>query len=223
MSSYTEEVYHAIYEKILDGIFLPGEKLHIAKLAEMFEVGLSPVREALSRLTATNFVEVISQRGFKVASLSIEDLNDIYSTRTHIEKIALTLSIECGDANWEANLIAAFHRLSHIENKTKLNSLEDYKTWEQYHREFNLALIASCGLNHLLMIQKKLYSETERYRRLWFLSGLKKNKTLQFSIKQKLIMEAALTRDAKKAGDLLQEHFEHAKKIISEYLLNLKV
>jgi GntR family transcriptional regulator, carbon starvation induced regulator len=216
MSSYTEDVYHAIYEKIIDGKFPPGAKLHIAKLAELFGVGLSPIREALSRLIATNFVKVISQRGFIVAPLSITDLNDIYTTRTHIEKISLTLSIKQADANWEANLLAAFHRLSQIERKTKIDTFEEYKVWEKYHREFNLALIANCGLNHLLMIQEKLYHETERYRRIWFHAGLKKDNVLKFSYKQKAIMEAALAHDVKKATQLLEEHFERAKKMISE-------
>src|SRR5262249_23055655 len=139
MSSYTEEVYQAIYEKILEGTLLPGEKLHIAKLAEMFGVGLSPIREALSRLTATGLVAAISQRGFKVSPLSREDLNDIYTTRMYIEKIALTLSIENGDENWEANLIAAFHRLSQMEKKINIDTVEKYKLWEKYHREFNSA------------------------------------------------------------------------------------
>lgn len=223
MSSQTEVIYQAIYENILDGTLSAGEKLHIGKLAKRFAVGLSPVREALSKLTGTNLVIAISQRGFKVLPLSLEDMDDLYTTRIQIEKIALTLSIEKGDANWEANLLAAFHLLSQAEKKETLNTIEDYKFWEKHHRVFNLALIAACGLKHLLIIQEKLYQQTERYRRIWFLAGLKKNSILTFSTKQKLIMEAALARDVEKAASLLEDHFENAKTLISDYLRNLSL
>ncbi len=218
MSSCADKVYETIYEKILDGSFAPGERLHIAKLAHMFDVALSPVREALSRLTATDLVIAQSQRGFKVAPISIEDLKDIYATRTLIEQIALTRSIEQGDDNWEAGLLATFHRLSQIEKKMELDTLKKYKEWEKLHRAFNEALISACGLQHLLLIQQKLYQQTERYRRIWFFAGLEKKNVLKFSIKQKSIMEAALARDVGKAVQLLAKHFEDAQKMILVFL-----
>jgi len=218
MGSYVEDVYQALYEQILDGTLKPGEKLHIAKLAEMFGVGLSPVREALSRLIGTHFITALSQRGFIVTSLSLDDMQDIYATRTYIEKIALALSIENGNADWEANLLAAYHRLSQVEKKTAVDTIEAYKNWEKYHRDFNKALIAACGLKHLLLMQENIYQQTERYRRLWFLAGLKEDKILKFSIKQKAIMDAAIDHNIQKATHLLEEHFESAKKHISEFL-----
>ncbi len=219
MTSRTDEVYQAIYEDIMKGTLYPDQKLHIAQLAEKFDVGLSPVREALSKLTATNLVIAMSQRGFKVAPISLADLNDIYATRTHIEKIALALSIEKGDANWEAELLAAFHRLSQIEKKTKIAEMMEYRLWEKHHRAFNLALISACGLSHLLRIQENLYQETERYRRIWVFAGLEDHQVLQFSEKQKAIMDAALDRDAHKATTLLEQHFANAQKLIEKYLL----
>ncbi len=218
MTSMTDQVYQAIYEEIINGTLHPNQKLHIAQLAEKFDVGLSPIREALSRLIATNLVIAISQRGFKVASISREDLDDIYTTRTFIEKIALKLSIEKGDENWEGELISAFHCLSHTESKMDQLDFTSYQRWEKHHRAFNLKLIGACGLNHLLQIQEKLYHETERYRRIWVFAGMQENRVLKFSVKQKALMEAALARDTEKATHLLEEHFAHAKKLIAQYL-----
>lgn len=222
MQSHVDTVYQAIHEMILNGTIDPGEKLHIAKLAKQFDLALSPVREALSKLTATGLVVAESQRGFKVASISKEDLEDIYTTRCLIEQVALTRSIQLGDTIWEANLVAAFHRLLHIEKKLELNSLKKYKDWEKLHREFNLALLSACGLKHLLLIQEKLYQQTERYRRIWFFSGLEKGNIVNFSSKQREIMEAALARDSKKAVHLLDKHFENARKMILKPLTATK-
>jgi GntR family carbon starvation induced transcriptional regulator len=218
MDSLSDKAYHKIYEEILCGNLRPNQKLHIAQLAKKFEVGLSPVREALSRLTATNLVKAESQRGFKVAPMSLEDLNDIYTTRAHIESIALTLSIEKGGAEWEAALVASFHLLSQTEKSLEKLTEETYNQWELRHRAFNYNLINACGLKHLLQIQEKLYYETERYRRIWVFAGLRENRVLSFSAKQKNIMKAALSRDATKAVSLLVQHYENARRLIAQSL-----
>ena len=126
----------------------------------------------------------------------------------------MTLSIEKGDADWEAELLAAYHRLSHVEKTTKFTSFEDYLVWEKYHRAFNRALISACGLKHLLSVQEKLYQLTERYRRIWFLAGLKAHRALPFSLKQKQIMDASLARNLRQALKYLEKHYAQATKLI---------
>ena len=64
MDSLTDKVYQYIYEKILEGSLAPGERLQISMLSNQLEVALSPVREALSRLSTTGLVVAISQKGF---------------------------------------------------------------------------------------------------------------------------------------------------------------
>lgn len=218
MNSRTEDVYHQIYEEIISGHLKPGKKIPISELAQKFGVGLSPVREALSQLIATDFVIAVPQKGFMVASMSSEDLQDIYDTRAYIEQIALGLSIESGDEQWEADLLGAFHKLSQFEIKQSLGSMEQYKAWEERHRSFNLALIAGCKLKYLLKIQAKLYQQTERYRRMWLQTRIENGNMLYNAVKQKEIMDAALARDKSKALGLLQDYYREAQKRIRCFL-----
>lgn len=220
MRSRSEKVYQCLYEEILNGDLAPNQKLHIAKLAKKYGVGLSSVREALSQLLATNLVHSSPQKGFKVVPISLEDLHDVYTTRSLVEQMALKRAIEQGDVEWEVNLVAAYHRLSTMENRMSIAKRKEYQIWEKAHRSFNLALIGACGLQHLLIIQERLYQETERYRRIWFLAGMKKHQVIRFSEKQKDIMQAALARDTSRAMELLQQHFENAQALISDYLQN---
>jgi hypothetical protein len=60
-------------------------------------VGLSPLREALSRLVVSGLVWAEGQRGFRVAPASIEDIQDISDVRTNVECLAFRQSIERGD------------------------------------------------------------------------------------------------------------------------------
>lgn len=214
MSSRTEKVYQQIYEDIISGQLKPGHKIHIADLTQKFGVGLSPVREALSMLTATDFVIAVPQKGFIVAPISVEDLNDIYETRTYVEQIALGLSIDKGNDEWEADSLSSFHKLYQFEVKQSITSIEQYKVWEERHRTFNQALIGGCGLKYLLKIQTKLYQQTERYRRQWLLARIEEGKMLYNALKQKKIMDAAISRNKDKALKLLEEYYQSAKQII---------
>ena len=218
MSSRTIDVYLQIYEDIISGQLKPGQKVLITALAKKYGVGLSPIREALSQLTATDFIVAIAQKGFSVAPISIEDLSDIYETRSCIEQIALTLSIEKGTEVWEADLLSAFHKLYHFEIKQMINSIEQYKKWEERHRGFNLALMGACGLKYLLNIQSKIYKQTERYRRIWLLARISDGNMLFNAEKQKNIMEASLSRNKNQATSLLDEYYKEAKNLIANHL-----
>ena len=221
MTTLIDSIYEKIHEEIIAGNLRPGQRLHISQLASHYQVGLSPVREALSRLLATELVTAISQKGFRVATVSLTDLSDIYKTRAYIECVALRLSIEQGNDEWEANIIAAYHRLAKFESEHSIKKLEDYKEWEIRHRAFNLALINACGLRHLLRIQDQLYNLTERYRRQWLIAGLKRIGGLPYAKEQKKIMDAALARDAALATKLLYKHFESATEVISSYFMRM--
>lgn len=212
-------IYDKLHEDIIAGHLKPGQKLHIAELAKQYHVALSPIREALARLSESELVIAKSQRGFTVSPLSQRDLLDLYKTRAYIEAIALNLSIENGNDDWEAEILAAFHRLAKFEEKLTLASVEHYNEWEKRHRAFNLALIKACGLRHLLDIQNKLYHLTERYRRKWLLAGLQHTSGLHYAKEQKKIMEAALNRNAEQATQLLHQHYEKALQVIEAYFI----
>lgn len=214
-----DKIYQYIHEDIISLQLKPGQRLHIAQLAEQYEVGPGPIREALSRLTSTELVTTLSQRGFRVASLSQADLYDVYQTRAHIEAIALTLSIEKGSDDWEADIIGSYHRLAKFESEHIIKNTADYRIWETRHRAFNFALINACQLTHLLRTQQQLYMLTERYRRQWLLAGAQYPDGLPYAKEQKKIMNAVLARDSSLAVKLLHKHFENAVEVIESYFI----
>ena len=73
--------YSALREEILNGTLLPGTKLRIRDLCERYSMGLSPLREALSRLASEGLAVQSAQRGFAVASLSLQDLAELVRTK----------------------------------------------------------------------------------------------------------------------------------------------
>ena len=107
-----ESTYRRIRQDILWVRFAPGSPLRSDELRARYGVGISPLREALTRLASERLVTSVGQRGFRVAPLTAYDVEDTMATRILIESEALSRSIRRGDMAWETALVAAFHALS---------------------------------------------------------------------------------------------------------------
>lgn len=198
-----ESAYRALRRDIIEGRLAPDEKLRVEHLKDNYGVGAGTLREALSLLISDALVISQGQRGFRVAPVSLEDFEDITRTRVMLECNALRQSIAMGDDAWEANLLAAFHRLAKAEEK-RIGS-EDREEWEERNRIFHEVLIAACPsrwLKHFLSI---LYHQAERYRRMsLYLQPIPRD----IHVEHEALLHAAMNRDADKAAAILSEHIQ---------------
>lgn len=83
-----EGIADRLREAIIRGHFTPGERLREEQLASTLEVSRGPVREALIILGHEDLVEVRRNRGAVVAHLTKQDLEEVYSLRLAIERLA---------------------------------------------------------------------------------------------------------------------------------------
>jgi GntR family transcriptional regulator, carbon starvation induced regulator len=65
-----ESIYQRLRQDILWGRFAPGSPLRSDELRSRYDVGISPLREALTRLTSERLVTSIGQRGFRIPPLT---------------------------------------------------------------------------------------------------------------------------------------------------------
>src|ERR1700712_5744202 len=112
----SERAATLVEQDILAGLLAPGARLGIVDLVQRYDIGATPLREGLSRLVSRGLIVGIGQRGFRVADVSREDLEDITRIRTVIEIEALRLSMHHGDDAWEAGILSALHQMRrHIQ------------------------------------------------------------------------------------------------------------
>lgn len=152
-------------DAIVRGQIAPASWLRLEDLKARFDVGFSPIREALSRLSAEGLVSLEPNRGFRVAGLSRADLNDIAVTRCAVETQALRRSIERGDHDWEGGIIAAMHRYRR-KSERAYEGEDELQAWESAHEALHAALVSACESPRLLELQKRLQDQHLRYRRL---------------------------------------------------------
>jgi DNA-binding GntR family transcriptional regulator len=87
--SLADDVVDRLRDAILHGGFKPGEPLREEQLAAMLDVSRGPVREALVQLEREGLVLVRRHRGATVARLSRGDLEEVYSLRLALERLAM--------------------------------------------------------------------------------------------------------------------------------------
>ncbi len=79
---------------IFSGHFGPGERMREEALATAMGVSRGPIREALSQLEREGLIVIKRNRGAFVARLSREDLDEVYTLRVAIERLAVQRACE---------------------------------------------------------------------------------------------------------------------------------
>ena len=212
-------VYERMRNDILSGDLGPGERLRAEFLRQRYEVGNSPVREALNRLSADRLVVREDQKGFRVSAVSRDDMLELAKTRNWVEEVALRQSIEHGGEDWEEALVLAFHRLSRAIRASEATDYGHDAHWEACHRVFHVALIAACGSRWLLAFAEQLYDQSDRY---WKLAGITNTDPSGDIAEHRTMMDAALERRPEDAVKLLATHCRKVADLVlnskSEYL-----
>jgi len=208
----TDQAYQQLREDIVHGKFEPGEKLRIAHLKQAYEVGATPLREALYRLSADGFVQVQGQRGFRVAEMSLEELQDITDLRVVLEGMALTQSVENSDDEWESRVVAAFHHLT----KAEWQDEPDIQEWEVRNRDFHLALVSCCHSPWLMRFHETLYDQHKRYRNI---ARINRNSRRNIHAEHTEICEAALARNVDTLCRANEQHIRRTAEVTGRVLV----
>lgn len=204
-TTLTEAAYRALKADIVRARRAPGERLRIERLRRLYGIGPTPLREALQRLAADGFVLAEDRRGFRVAPLDARELIDLNVARTALETRALALSIERGDARWEAEVVAATYLLGKADDLLAGSTPDDLDEWELLNRRFHDALVSACGSSWLLRLRGMLNDQVERYRRASVFAARVER---DLHAEHEAIAQAALARDGGRACELVAAHFD---------------
>jgi GntR family transcriptional regulator, carbon starvation induced regulator len=199
----SQSLYDALRADLVGGILAPRAPLRLDELRRRHGTSASPLREALSRLAAEGFVLAESQRGFRVAPVSRNDLFDLAERRIELETNALARSIERGGVDWEGDVLKSHHQFSRLSREVAAGTRPLDATWEQRHRALHFSLLESCGSPWLLRLCGQLYDHFDRYRRL---AQLPAGSLGALTADEDRLVAAALDHEAARAVDVLKAH-----------------
>jgi GntR family transcriptional regulator, carbon starvation induced regulator len=197
----SSDLYRRLRNDILRCQLRPGARLLFRTLRADYKAGLSQLREALMRLASEDLVVLESNKGFRVAPVSPEELLDITNVRCEVEAIALRMAIEKGDVRWESSIVARQHELSRVTLLNPEGAFSD--EWNAANEGLHAALRAACGSPLLLAFCESLSERYYRYRRLW---ARHPSNLRNPAHEHEDIVNAVIARQADKAVPLLKKH-----------------
>jgi DNA-binding GntR family transcriptional regulator len=84
-ASATERIAESITSAIVERRLMPGTKLAEQKIADIFKVSRTLVRQALNQLSRDKLVTLEPARGARVAEPSVEEARQVFETRLLLE------------------------------------------------------------------------------------------------------------------------------------------
>ncbi|MGR5301468.1 GntR family transcriptional regulator [Vibrio alfacsensis] len=198
----TNKVSKLICQDILAGEFKPGQKLVVAELKEKYNVGASPIREALVQLSWSKYVKLEPQKGCWVAPVCKEELNDLYESLRVVSSVLLKKAILAGNEDWELDALTSYHKLSHLS----FNETFCWKEWEERHLQFHISLLEGTDSKNMFEFFRDLINQIKRYH-YFAMATLKSESDVLFNIgEHEMIMKQVLAKNSEEAISLLDNH-----------------
>ncbi|MEJ2375038.1 MAG: GntR family transcriptional regulator [Pseudolabrys sp.] len=122
--SLAEQIYQRLRYQLRAGTFTPGERLVESSLAQSLSVSRSPVREALSHLTADGLLERRGN-GFQVVKPTAGDMAEIFEMRRLLEPPATRQVARATTPALEAELAEALARARAGEQNADFTGFTD--------------------------------------------------------------------------------------------------
>jgi len=205
----TDKVAKLIIQDILNGQLQPDEKLVVADLKQRYDVGASPIREALVQLSWSKYVNLQPQKGCWVAPINSDELNDLYESLRFVSSVLIKQAIEGGDENWELAVLTSFHKLSRIQHaKQGFN----WQEWEERQHLFHVVLLEGARSKNMFGFFSDLIAQIKRYRYYAIVNGLEHGSSCLDDYEQ--IMKLVLAKDSEQAAQRLDAHLEHHRQQI---------
>ncbi len=155
-----ETAYLKLRDAITFGDLKPGEKLVEKAVCEMFDIGRTPLREALRQLQMEGYVDVSPNKGAVIRKLSIEELDNVYDVLALLEGY----SAEMATKNITASQLTELKKIS--EETRKAAHASDHQSWFVKNDHFHFFLIDLAGNPILTEEIRKLRRRIYRYRAL---------------------------------------------------------
>jgi DNA-binding GntR family transcriptional regulator len=157
-ASLVDTVADHLRRDLVTGGIPPGEPIRVAPLEERFGVSHIPIREALRQLEAEGLVVSMPQRGAVAASVSLEEIGEIWDLRRLLEGQVVNRAARAAtDADREAVREAV--EAMRVEAEADINSL----TFRESHTAFHRALVAPGSTRWIQDVLDRLWQGSERY------------------------------------------------------------
>ena len=195
--STVQRIEGELMEEISVGELSPGVRLDEVGLAERFGVSRTPIREALSRLTAQGILVPGEKRGVFVAEYSREELSQIFEAMHEIESACARI------ASQRLNLLARTEIESAQADCMAAAEAGDRSGYLRANEAFHLAIYKATGNPYMAEIATEVRRRTGPFRAKKFAS---KEDLIRSAMSHRSLIDNIFSEDSMTASNGMRSH-----------------
>ena len=151
--------YSELRQLVLSGSLAPGSRISQYDLADKMQMSITPVREAIRRLSSEGLIVMDTHRDSRVADMSASEARELLEVRLSLEPSATELAAY---RRTEADIEAMRMTAEKLLPVTKVWG-EDAIT---AHRDFHRAVYTASHNASMIKLLDDLWDKSDRYRRV---------------------------------------------------------
>jgi DNA-binding GntR family transcriptional regulator len=202
-SSKSDVAYAELRWLILSGGLPAGSRLSQYELAEQMRMSITPLREAIRRLSGEGLIELDNHRDARVSSIGADEARQLFEVRLALEPAAVALAAERRTDD-DIKLMRT----------TLANLVPVTRKWGEdglcAHSAFHRALYVAAHNDVMIKTLDDLWAKSDRYRRLGLmLPAGDEPRIIDFNQHHQML-ELVVDRDVAAVHDLARLHIENS-------------
>jgi DNA-binding GntR family transcriptional regulator len=211
-TTYQQQAYEYVKSQIMNRGLKAGEYVADARIAEELNISRTPVREAFHRLEKENLLLYEARRGWRVHTLSLKDIEEIFEIKIVVEGMTSRKAAECKNQELRAALQTAFQEMCNAAAANDINA------WMQADIRFHDTIFAMADNERARRIVWNLNDQWNRVRIGFTAIRSRVDRSIS---EHKAIMDGILAGDGKEAERRTHVHFRQMREELIHLLVNM--
>lgn len=191
--SLADRAYQLLRADIISCVLRPGQQVVQSKLADKYQIGTTPIRDALHRLALENLVQPVPRSGYVITPITLSDIQEQFELRYLLESFAARMAAARGSDD-DLEKISRLADITYVF-RDKDSALSHISLNADFHR----AIAVAAGNQRIVDQLSGLLDESAR---LFYLAIDLKDQSEAMRQEHLQLVEAICNRNPDRAGQI---------------------
>ena len=211
-TTFQEHAYDFVKAQIMNLDLKPGAYVTDSQVAEELDISRTPVREALRRLEQEGLLVSQARRGWKIYTLSLEDIHEIFDIKETLEGLIARRAAECQDEELQGALRESIVRMNAAAEA------DDPDAWQEADSQLHEVIFTMGANERAASVIRNLNDQWHRVR-IGFVAM--QGRIERSNPEHEAIVESILAGDGEQAEQLMRAHLNNVRQELVRLLVNL--
>jgi DNA-binding GntR family transcriptional regulator len=210
MSSLAQKAYQAVKNDIITCTIEPGQTIVQSQLVEWYDMGTTPIREALQRLAQEKLVTPIPRVGYVVDPIAFSDVREIFELRYVLESAAARLVASRADAE-DLERIRSEADFTYVYRDQK-----SYAEFLAHNAAFHLSIAEAAGNSRLV---EPISGVLDELTRVFHLGLDVRDSAEEMRLEHIELADALCERNPDRAEEVVQDQIARSQERVLQALI----